>query len=357
MIKPQEIYSEFKLFNYIEVLKNIQNEKISAPVHIRIKPTNLCNHDCWYCAYRSSNVQLGNNMQIRDKIPYDKFNEIAENIIEMGVEAVTFSGGGEPLLYKKLPLIIEKLAKGGVKIAALTNGSNLKGNMALAFQKYGTWIRISIDGYDDKSYSKSRGIKDNSFSKLLENIKKFTSTDTKCIVGCSLIIDNSNYKHIYELCLKLKIIGVKNVKISGVVIGNTAEENNQYHSQIKSEVNNQIIKCSNLINNQFSVINHYHDLNNRFNKNYQTCPHILYRPVIGADSMVYTCQDKAYTDSGKLGSIKDTSFKEFWFSEKVRRKIYELNPKISCNHHCVSHSKNIIIHQYLNIDKDHISFT
>jgi MoaA/NifB/PqqE/SkfB family radical SAM enzyme len=290
-------------------------------------------------------------------IPFEKLNEIAEDIIEMGVKAVTFSGGGEPLLYKKLPLIIEKLAKGGVKVASLTNGSNLKGNMAKAFQKYGTWLRISLDGYDDESYSKARGVKRHTFSRLLENISAFTSTDTKCIVGCVIIVDHNNCDHVYELCLKLKNVGINSVKISCVITGNAVDENNQYHLKIKNIVKDQLTKCKNLIDKKFSIINHYHDLNNRFNKSYETCPFILYRPVIGADSKIYTCQDKAYTASGTLGSIKNISFKKFWFSEEARNKIYKLNPQMSCNHHCISHSRNILIHEYLNLNEDHLYFT
>ena len=300
----------------------------------------MCNHDCWYCAYRNSNLQLGNQMLKKDMIPFEKLNEIAEDIIEMGVKAVTFSGGGEPLLYKKLPLIIEKLAKGGVKVASLTNGSNLKGNMAKAFQKYGTWLRISLDGYDDESYSKARGVKRHTFSRLLENISAFTSTDTKCIVGCVIIVDHNNCDHVYELCLKLKNVGINSVKISCVITGNAVDENNQYHLKIKNIVKDQLTKCKNLIDKKFSIINHYHDLNNRFNKSYETCPFILYRPVIGADSKIYTCQDKAYTASGTLGSIKNISFKKFWFSEEARNKIYKLNPQMSCTI-IVSHIQEI----------------
>ena len=81
----------------------MKKKKIVSPVHVRIKPINKCNHDCWYCAYRVSNVQLGDQMQERDMIPYEKLNEIAEDIIDMEVKALTFSGGGEPVLYKKLP--------------------------------------------------------------------------------------------------------------------------------------------------------------------------------------------------------------------------------------------------------------
>ena len=350
-------YSDFKFFEFPEVIQTIKDRKVCAPVHIRIKPTNICNHDCWYCAYHSSGLQLGEQMIYRDVIPFEKMSEIASDIIEMGVKAVTFSGGGEPLLYKRLPEIVEKLHDGGVKVATLTNGANLKGKMAEAFQKYGTWVRISLDGYDDNSYAKARNIKKGEFTKLLENIYSFNSVESNCVLGCSFIVGNSNYKEIFNVCKELKSAGVDHVKISGVIVGNTSQENKSYHDNIRKVVSEQIDKSSKLSDSNYTIIDHYHDLDDRFEKDYDICPFILYRPVIGADCNVYTCQDKAYTVSGKLGNITDVSFKDFWMSEDNRQSIYNVNPSIICNHHCISHSKNGVINELLNIDQDHLPFT
>ena len=182
-------YSDLKFLGYPETLVALKEKKVIAPVHLRIKPTNVCNHDCWYCAYHASGLQLGDQMTYRDVIPFEKLNEVADDIVKMGVSAVTFSGGGEPLLYKRLPEIIKKLYKGGVKVATLTNGSNLKGLMAEAFQKYGTWVRVSLDGYDDDSYAKARGIKVGEFTKLMENMRAFV-TPTEVLPLLKLVWDN-----------------------------------------------------------------------------------------------------------------------------------------------------------------------
>ena len=350
-------YSDLKFLGFPNTLNALKEKKIISPVHLRIKPTNICNHDCWYCAYHASDLQLGDQMTYRDVMPFNKLNEIADDIVEMDVSAVTFSGGGEPLLYKKLPIIIEKLYKGGVKVATLTNGSNLKGAMAEAFQKYGTWVRVSLDGHDDESYSKARGVKLGEFTKLMNNMRTFKSSGTKCVLGCSFIVGDNNFDHIYSVCKKLKDTGVDHVKISGAVVGNSPKENNLYHSKIKGIVSEQIKIAKKLADNNFNIVDHYHDLENRFTKEYTTCPYILFRPVIGADSNVYTCQDKAYTDSGKLGNIENISFKDFWFSKKNLDNVYGLDPSRSCNHHCISHSKNVVINEYMSIDEEHLFFT
>ena len=350
------LYSNLKFLRYTDRLDALREHRMAAPVHIRIKPINRCNHDCWYCAYRVGNLQLGEDIDYEDKIPETKMTEIVEDIIEMGVAAVTFSGGGEPLLYKPLPDVVRRLAEGGVRVATLTNGSNLKGRMADAFAEHGTWVRISTDAWDDASFARSRRIKEGEFSALLRNMRDFAARGSRCVLGVSFIIDETNCEHLFDACVQFKQAGVDHVKLSGVVVSNSGAENNAYHARIRERVEPQIALARGLADDRFSVIDHYHELEERFEKHYHSCPYLMYLTVIGADSVVYTCQDKAYTESGRLGSIKDRRFRDFWFSEENRQRVYGLDPSRVCNHHCVTHGKNLAIHDVLNIDPEHGAF-
>ena len=350
------LYSNLKFFRYPAQIEALQEHRVVAPVHIRIKPMNHCNHDCWYCAYRVSNLELGEDIDYRDKIPEGKMFEIVDDVIAMGVKAVTFSGGGEPLLYKPLPEVVRRLAVGGVRIATLTNGSNLKGLVADVFAEHGTWVRISTDAWDDASYAKSRKIHIGEYSELIKNIRHFTSRKSKCVLGVSFIIDETNCSHLYDVCEQLKDIGVNHVKLSAVVVSNSGSENNAYHARIRGIVSEQIERAKGLTDDTYAVINHYHELDSRFQKSYTTCPQLMFLTVIGADCKVYTCQDKAFTEAGTLGSIKDQRFKDFWFSEENRRRVFELDPSKDCTHHCVSHVKNLAIVDLLSIDQDHGDF-
>ena len=349
-------YSALKFLRFTDRLSGEGTVSTKAPVHIRIKPTNRCNHNCWYCAYRTDELSLGEEMVEEDSIPAARMLALAKEFVEIGIEAVTFSGGGEPLLYKCLPEVIEILAAGGVKVGALTNGSNLKGRMADAFASHGTWIRVSLDAWDNISYVKSRGAQPEGFSRLIDNIQAFAARNSNCTLGVSLIVEQENYKHIFELCTLLKSCGVNHIKVSGAVVSNDIEGNNAYHFAIKAEVERQIGMAQTLVDSNFDVLNHYHDIQERFTKNYHTCPSLRFLTVIGADQSVYTCQDKAYTSAGCMGSLRNMSFKDLWFSESNQRFLRSFDPATSCNHHCVSHVKNIVMHEYLAIDKSHSCF-
>jgi MoaA/NifB/PqqE/SkfB family radical SAM enzyme len=352
------LYTKTKIFHFKDKIDSLPIEKkdILPPVHIRVKPTNVCAHNCCYCAYRAKNLQLGKDMNERDYIPRDKMLEIVDDIIEMKVKAVTFSGGGDPFYYPYLLETAKKLAESPVQFATLTNGAKLNEELAEIFADKATWIRISIDGWDDKSYSKYRGVKDGEFTKVIKNMESFKKLNGKCYLGVSIIVDRDNAVFVYGLIKKLKDIGVDSVKVSPCIVSNYGKENNNYHRQIYSQVKEQTHKAINdMADNFFEIFDSYHELDDKFQKTYSWCPFLQILPVIGADLNIYPCQDKAYNlDEGLIGSIKEQSFKDFWFSDK--KKFLKINPSVHCNHHCVANAKNKLILDYLNVDNEHLGF-
>lgn len=350
-----ELYNNLKLFGYPAQLEALATKSVTTPVHIRMKPINACNHRCWFCAYRADNLELGDQMRIKDRIPAEKMREIVEDVIAMGVKAVTFSGGGEPLLYPEIVETATRLAQSGIKVATLTNGAFLENQVAETFARYATWVRVSMDYWDAASCAKSRGVKITEFDRIMSNMRSFLASGTKCVLGVSFIVGKENADHIGKVCRMFKELGVNHIKLSPCIVSTVGTENNAYHEPIRAQVNAQIEEAARSLGEGF-IVNDYHQLEESWDKPYRTCPFLQFLTIIGADCNVYTCQDKAYTSSGLLGSIKDRRFKEFWFSEENRARMYSLNPSCECRHHCVANSKNQIIHQFLKRNLEHAPF-
>jgi len=352
------LYTKTKIFHFRDKIDSLPADKstILSPIHIRIKPTNTCNHSCTYCAYRAGGLQLGKDMIIRDHISKEKMFEIIDDIVEMGVKSITFSGGGEPFCYPHLLEAVKRLSESSVKFAALTNGSKLHGEVAEFFAHHAVWLRISMDGWGDESYSAYRNIPHGEFRKVIDNIRNFKKYNGRCYLGVCIIVDKRNASHIHELICKLKNNGVDSVKVAPCIVSNSGSENNEYHKSIFGQVKEQIAKVSEEFKDEdFEIFDSYHQQLETFRKEYSWCPYLQVLPVIGADLNIYPCQDKAYNlDEGLIGSIKDKRFKDFWFSDK--NKFFTIDPSRVCNHHCVANSKNNLILDYLNADKEHLDF-
>ena len=350
------VYSKLKFLRFNDQLEALEKGHMAPPVHVRIKPMNPCDHDCWYCAYHDENLQLGNLMEYKDRLPREKMMEIVDDLEAMGVKAVTFSGGGEPLIYPHIAEAASKIGKAGIKLATLTNGSHLHEDIAEAFARYGTWIRVSIDGWNAESYAKIRNVKLTEFDKVINNMRNFADLKSSCVLGINYVIDNQNYGHVLEFAKLMKDAGVNHMKIMGVLVSNDGRESNQYHEAFRGTVFEQIEKAKSLEDEKFQIIDHYHEFPERFDKEYTTCPSTQFLTIIGADSKVYSCHDKAYTELGLLGSIENRRFKDFWYSEENRKRIREINPSKDCQHHCAEHSRNLMLHEYMGVDQGHMEF-
>ena len=351
------LYSKMKVFHYKEKLDSLVrgDPRVLAPIHIRLKPTNVCNHNCRYCAYRVDSLQLGQDMSNKDFIPREKMMEILQDFSEIGVRAVTFSGGGEPFCYPYLLDAVKFLIQHNIKFASLTNGANLKGELAALFARHAKWLRISIDGWDDASYSRYRRCPEGEFSKVMKNISDFKKIGGDCFLGISLIVDKDNAAHVHELIGKLYDAGADSVKVSPCIVSNAGNENNAYHRPFFKQVKEQVALAVKDFSAKLEIFDAYHELDDKFIKDYSWCPYQQVLPVVGADLNIYPCQDKAYNlKEGLIGTIKDKRFKDFWFDGK--EKFFKVNPSLVCNHHCVANNKNRAILEYLEADIGHLEF-
>jgi MoaA/NifB/PqqE/SkfB family radical SAM enzyme len=350
------VYSSLKIFHFPEKLASLPRETpVTPPLHIRWKPTNRCNHRCRYCAYRQDGLQLGQDMREQDAIPPDKMREIVRDLVEMGVKAVTFSGGGEPLCYPHLLEASRILHDGGVKLACLTNGALLDGEIAAFFAHNAVWVRVSMDGWDDASYSRYRGVKDGEYTRIMRNMEAFAALGSSCVLGVSLIVDADNADRVEESLRRLKEAGVHSVKVSACIVSDMPAANNAYHAPHFERVREAIEKAkADLADNSFEIVDAWHALAERFSKDYEWCPFVQISPVIAADLGVYPCHDKAYNRAALLGSLTAQSFKAFWMRGK--ECFFRIRPCRDCAHHCMVNNKNQMILEYLNCAPGHLDF-
>ena len=151
-----------QIFSFPDKIASFRDDIITAPIYVRIKPTNICNHACRFCVYSDGttrpkdrpdlHLQAGmhTSMNERDVMPRDKALELIEDLSNIGTKAVTFSGGGEPLLHKDIVEIMTKTLSSGLDLSIITNGQLLAGER----RKY--WARQSGLGFRWTTQARSR---------------------------------------------------------------------------------------------------------------------------------------------------------------------------------------------------------
>lgn len=347
-------YSTSKIIWHPEKLQSFLKEEVVAPIYVRFKPTNRCNHRCFYCSYEPDFGDI-RRVSRKDEIPREKLMEIVSDFKNIGVKAVTYSGGGEPLVHPNISEVLEKTLDYGIDLSMITNGQKLNGKNAELLGQ-GKWVRISSDSYTAKLFSETRRVPEDLFYELKNNIQNFARTKSpKCVLGINFVVQEKNAPHVYDSIKFFRELGVNNVKVTPEHIPKGFIE---YHAPFKDSVIEQVAKAR-LDFPEFGIHDTYEadfKLTESNKRTYSKCYVMQTIPTIGADSVVYFCHDKAYSENGILGSIKERSFANLWFSKEAAEIFRTFNPEKECRHHCANDRRNIEINNILGIYSNHVNF-
>lgn len=127
------------------------------PVSVCWSPIVRCNLACPQCLDDKSVPELGRGER----------GEVAARIATSGVLGVDVSGG-EPLLIRELPTLLDVLVDGGCAVSVTTNGTHLP-RRAEALARRVDAIRVSLDGPDPERHDRWRG--EGSFAKAVSGIR------------------------------------------------------------------------------------------------------------------------------------------------------------------------------------------
>lgn len=356
MNETDKSYSDLKIFYHKDKLEDMKNGVISAPLYVRIKPTNRCNHRCYYCSYNDLKLYLRKKVDFTDEIEYKTLASTIDELAEIGVKAITLSGGGEPLVYNKINNIMERVVNHGMDLSIITNGQLVKGKTADILSK-SKWVRISLDSHTKELFSDIRRIPEKNFLKLVDNINNFVDIkDKKCELGMNCVVHEKNKDYIYDIAKFSKKLGFNHIKYAARITKDVME----YHKPFKQSVIDQITKAQLELNDKsFRVIDKYSDhfdFSAVYNRTYSKCYIMQIVPIVAADGNVYMCHDKAYVANGLIGNLYKQSFKDIWFSDNTKKLFNSFDAKKECLHHCMYDTRNILLNQYLNMNQEHINF-
>ncbi|MEW5693626.1 MAG: radical SAM protein [Candidatus Hydrogenedentota bacterium] len=335
-------------FSQFKILKHKLDSKY--PIHIQIDLTGACNQNCTFCFFREGSRTTKKQEYIKNIgfLETDVVIRLIDELKRLGVKAVTFVGGGEPMIHRDFDKILNRIVKTRIKFGIVTNLSRLPENKLLL--RKASWVRVSVDAATRRTYKIIHNPKDNfDFKKLKENIRLITGfTD----VGVSFIVTTENYKEIYKAAKLFKKLGVNYIQFK--------PEYDLFKiktiAMLSSKINKQIEKAAKLSDDRFNVINLMHRIKNitQPDRDFEHCYIHRYNTQIGVDGNVYPCCVLKYIKSCSFGSIYRTSFKNIWNGRKRRNFISRL--KIKKCPACWYDKTNELLNYIFKEGSDHLYF-
>jgi len=350
----KEEYSPYKIIHHIDRITELKQGKQTVPLQAHLVISNACNQRCSFCAYRMKDFLSNQNFIEKDMLSDEKVYDCLEDFKQMGVKAVQYTGGGEPLVHPSHSNFFQRTFDLGLDLALVTNGMALQEETCDLLGD-ATWVRISVDSACEQTYGFIRNVKSRRFQQVIRNIENLVKYRRKSVIGIGFVVNKENYDEIRMAAKLAKELGVNNFRISGAFTPMGYE----YFETFKEKALELSSAAEELSDENFTVFNLFNDrLIDSFEgvQNYDYCPIKDLQVYIGADYNVYTCCTLAYNTKGFIGSIKDQSFKELWGSAQKEYIYRNHNPRKMCQHPCLYRGKNEFINYCIKNDAKHINF-
>ena len=350
---PNKIFAHpDKLVDIIKSYQNNDNGFSIFPFLVEIHLTNNCSHKCPNCTFSSLHKRSDAKNAEFDK---EHIKSILDELEELGIKAIFWSGGGDPLCYPFAEEIFEYAAKKNFKQLLITNGAHLDKIDNNILIKYFSTVRISLDSHISKTFSKIHGFTEDEgameFSNITNNIKKLVKTFTntseternpdinKIGIGVSFLLTLDNVNEIIGFYnLAKNELGVQYAEMKPLVY----DKNNKNNEIIKKLlVDSQLVEMLRLLKQEkekdkkfrfFTLEHKFIDmLSDDYGRTFKKCwGHSLY-PTIAADGGVYPCCLMVERNMYLYGNLKNNSFKNIWKSnERKSTDILVTNCPINC---------------------------
>ncbi len=161
--------------------KNILKDKFGREhAYLRISLTERCNLRCTYCM-PANGVPLSPKSHL---MTYEEVYEIAKTFVDHGVTKIRLTGG-EPLVRKDIPVILEKLASLPVELSITSNGVIIDRFIDVLKANNIKKINVSLDSLSKDKFTHIT--RRNEFEKVYNNILLLVKEGFKVKVNAVLI--------------------------------------------------------------------------------------------------------------------------------------------------------------------------
>jgi len=299
-----------------EQISSLKDGNRPFPLTIELDLTNHCNHRCSFCVW-------GEHIAVdKSSLEKETIKQCIKDMKVLGTKAITFTGGGEPMIHKDFYEILSFAKSIGLDCGLITNGSAITEKNCDLLMKNLKWIRLSMSGGDKDSYLAVQG-KDH-FELVCKNLemlckdKKGAKSDLK--VGIRMLITEENLHTLTKLT-KI-IVDMEGINYLQIAPDHDNEDGGKFwHGENVEQEKNKaeiLLKEKNIkfITSGFEILNTSEDNKEEILNKPRKCYAHFYQIAIMADGNVAFCKNARFDEKFSVGNINKNTIQEIWNSKK-----------------------------------------
>lgn len=209
-ISPYDIR---RIYTFYHEAKEILVGRMPKPRMALIYPSRICNQDCYYCSDGRDNKRINRFMDT------EQFLKLPKRLKNLGCESVELCGGGEPFLHPEIKKFIKECSKQSLRLASLTNGTMLKGELLELVIEHFSYVRVSLDTFDPQLYERIRRLKSKEaalpavLANLREAVRMRNEKKRPIMLGAKMCLDEKNITEMGEAIARAQEIGIDSIQI------------------------------------------------------------------------------------------------------------------------------------------------
>lgn len=352
-------YSDMKAAWHLDRIAQLRAGLQPPPVELQLILSDLCNHDCFFCAYRAETglsseqfVEYHDGERVHNPnrmIPREKALSILEDAAALGVKSIIFTGGGEPTVHPHHLALMARALDLGMHCSLNTNGGLLRSGWEEVFRRL-TYVRFSVDAGSAEDYARIRRVPVGQYEKTLDNLRRVVDVCAPdCTVGAGYVVTPDNWQNLVAGVRRIRETGAAYVRLASM------QSTEQFHpfDGVMEEVRGALAAAREEETADFEVVDLF-DIALGHKAAAPLCGMQHFVLYIGGNQRVYRCCYTAYSKIGEIGDLTNQSFAEWFHSSDKKAKLAEFDAR-SC-FVCPLEHKNRTIRYMVDPSPMHVDF-
>lgn len=336
---PASSYSGTKLAWLPRHLMLLRRRILCPPCYLQIQPTGVCNLRCRWCAYSGIIPRTTRPAQNIDRL---SLLGTLRQFAELGGRALEVTGGGEPLCYPDIALVLRAALDLSLDVGLATNGLVEKEDRLRSIVDLApglAWLRVSLDASTPEEFRERKGR--DGFDDVLRFLHEVISRcrgDSPCRVSISYLVDQDTPpEEVGRAVTIADDLGVTAVRFGPVHNGReivdvgaaTYERIKTYESRRNGA---RVVSV---------VDRRRRDAEEADRHPVRICGYMWTNCVLGADNRIYPCCSTTYSPAHMLCDLSQESFSEWWYSGARRHVLCSWRRRPRCQGiNCAQRVKN-----------------
>lgn len=313
------IAPQHKALRHVDRLARWRAGETPAPVTVEWDVTNVCSLGCQSCHFAHTH-EAGPWAQIAERPEtYTSTGRFANQRLVLralgemssaGVQAVVWSGGGEPTLHPEFAQIVGFAHGYGLQQGLYTHGGHITDAMASSLSGKLMWAVVSLDAVDADTYAAEKRVAPLRFTHACDGVRRLAAAGVT--VGVSFLLHGGNWLRLADMVALSRSLGASYTTFRPMIDTSPLDPGIITADRAWIEDARDLLVAMSSMDDVELDVSRFDAYRRWQGHGYAACHGITLNTTITPDGRVWVCPQRRGLSGSELGDLRAESFMSLW---------------------------------------------